>query len=167
MAACSFTKLTACSSLLQKCCLRWKECTQNGLLNSSCVVSGMGSYFFDLLQRTLLKTQCKLCEDYEARLHFVFVHKISFCICLCVRTILQTNMRFELFSAWTEKALNPNPTSQLYAYMLSACSRCRTLLRMAGFRIESFGFFLQRSQQYLDPSEKGSPDWGAIKSLIH
>ena len=103
----------------KKCCLRWKECTQNGLLNSSCVVSGMGSYFFDLLQRTLLKRQCKLCEDYEARLHFVFVHKISFCICLCVRTILQTNMRFELFSAWTEKALNPNPTSQLYAYVIS------------------------------------------------
>lgn len=44
MAACSFTKLNACSSLLQKYCWRWKECTQNGFLNSSCVVSGVRYY---------------------------------------------------------------------------------------------------------------------------
>ena len=142
MAACSFNKLTTCSSLLQKSCSKWKECTQNGLLNSSCVVSGMGTYLFTPCSVPYLKRQRKVYEDHLTRLHFVFVHKISFCICLCVRIVLQKSMCFDLSSAWVGKALNPNSISQLYLDVISLCQAYTTPL---SFRIQRFGFFFSET----------------------
>ena len=41
MAAATINELRMCSSLLRQCCTSWKGLTQNNVVNSTCVISGM------------------------------------------------------------------------------------------------------------------------------